>query len=110
MAVKAKEMDGMTQGIYVEGKETEVRHEGTDRIQNMKETEKLPFREEREPAKFHHSTQYTVFLVHRRDSKINYQMNLANIVLLHSKHGASIENTGMTPPGPNRPFEGTNHE
>lgn len=52
MAVKAKEMDGMTQGIYVEGKETEVRHEGTDRIQNMKETEKLPFREKREPAKF----------------------------------------------------------
>lgn len=26
LAVKAKEMDGMTQGIYVEGKETEVRH------------------------------------------------------------------------------------
>lgn len=26
LAIKAKEMDGMTQSVYVEGKETEVRH------------------------------------------------------------------------------------
>lgn len=37
-------------------------------------------------------------------------MNLASIVLFHSKHCASIENTGMTPSGPIRPVGETDHE
>lgn len=36
-------------------------------------------------------------------------MNLASIVLFHSKHCASIENTGMTP-GAIRPVGETDHE
>lgn len=35
LAIKAKEMDGMTQSVYVEGKEAEIRHYGTDRIQKL---------------------------------------------------------------------------
>lgn len=35
LAIKAKEMDGVTQSVYVEGKEAEIRHYGTDRIQKQ---------------------------------------------------------------------------
>lgn len=34
-AIRAKEMNGVTQSVYVEEKEAEVRHQGTDRIQNL---------------------------------------------------------------------------
>lgn len=38
-AIKAKEMNGVTQSVYVEGKEADIRQD----TESMKESEKLPF-------------------------------------------------------------------
>lgn len=47
-AIKAKEMDGVTQSTHAEGKEAEVRHwEHRQDTEPMEETEKL--RHEKEP-------------------------------------------------------------
>lgn len=39
-AIKAKEMNGVTQNVYVEGKEADIRQDA----ESMKESEKLPFK------------------------------------------------------------------
>lgn len=57
----------------------------------MKKTEKLPLIQAREPAKFNTISS----TMHIDSQKSNYQINLASILFLHSKHYGTKENTGM---------------
>lgn len=52
-AIEAKEINGVTQSVYVEGKEADIRQD----TESMKESEKLPFKRK---ENLQNSSQYLV--------------------------------------------------